>query len=370
MTGRRHRQLEPAKAALTVALERRLGATMGVRTLLEKLAGGDAAVLATAWMLLSAVPAALVVWWVNEGWPTDPGHARIASLLAWHVIIFPILVAMTRVATMRVLDVVRRDILPFASADYAAAVGAALAKEDPPWRVRLLCYSIALLVVVASLWTLRDEFAPVWFDAPSLPLDLLLWVLMSFYYATLQMRVVITATFPRAFAAALEEDCSALYPLCALDSPLVRGLARLNRTLLLYWVIVFSAWATVLLLVLLREPFALSPQSPYLFIMVPVVAFFSVGGGALVYLQSEAAIRIALRRFSLAKAVGLQEEIVALLDRAEGGDEASAARLERLTRMHDQVIAGGRYGSRLGTTVGVLLPFVFPLIGLVKELWR
>lgn len=371
MTGSRQSKEGGAKAALIAALEDRLGTAMGVRlTLLEKLIGTSAApAIALAWLLLYGALAGLVLWWTNDGrMPAEVGHARIASLTVWNALHFPVLVAVTVVATRRVLDIVRRDILPFASDDYAAAVGAALARRYSAADYRLMPYAVAPAVVAAALWSIRGDIAPLWWTAPRFPLDLAFWTATILYYAFLSMRVTLTTTFPLDFAAALERERQNLYPPRAVDSPLVQGLARLNRTLLVYSALIFLVLATIMLLVVLpAESFRLPGHSRYLFVVIPLLAFFSVGLGTLVYLGSESAIAVALRRFSLERAQALQDEIIALLDRP--GDEASSARIERLSRLHDQIIAGGRYGSRAGKIVSVALPLTMPAIGLIERLF-
>lgn len=364
------RQAEPegAKAALIAFLEERFGTAMGVRlTVLEKLVrGGDAVALAAAWLLLYGAAAGLVVWWANE-WPLrEVAPARLAGILAWNWLHFAVLIAITRLLTLRVLDIVRRDILPFASDDYAACVAAAIARDHASPVFRFAPCAVAALALAASLWALRSEIDPIWWNRRPFPADLLFWSATAFFLSVLYMRVMVTITFPRAFAAALDRDRDHLYPLCAAESPLVAGLARLNRTLLVYTVLVFLVLATILLLALVPPPFRLLEDSTYLFTVIPLLGFFSLGFGTLVYLGSEFDIAVTLRRFSLERAELLQRKISPLLDSA--GDEAAAARLERLTRLHDRIVAGGRYGSRFGKAVSITLPLALPLIGLIDKL--
>lgn len=362
-------QPEPAKAALVAALEHRLATTMGVRlSLLEKLIGTGAGALAMAWLVAYGAAAVLIVWWSNHGRMPQDGHARLASLIAWNVVHFAALIAITRVVTPRALEIVRRDILPFASDDYANSVVAALARRHASLSFRLMPYAVATLGTAAAIWSIRGDIDPVWWTAPELPLDLLFWSATVFYTGLLAMWVVETATFPREFAAAIERDRETFYPPDAAQSPLIQGLARLNRTILAYWAFVFLILATVMLMVLLPEPFGLTAHSRFLFILFPFLAFFSLGGGALVYLESEFLIGNAVRRYSQERVSKLQREITALLNSRQDGDEGFATQFERLMRLHDQMIAGGRYGSRFGTAVGVALPFVFPAIGLIEKL--
>ena len=358
-----------AKSALIAALEARLGTALGPRlTLLERLIRSREPVpLALAWLLLYAAGAAIAIWWSNHGRMPEGAHAKLASLLVWDALHFPVLIAIARLFTTRSLEIVSRDILPFASEGYAAAVRAALAAQDATIHKRLAPPAVAAVVLAASLWALSAEIAPAWSEAGGLPPDLLYWAATVLLLSYLQMRVVVAGTFPRAFAAALELDRQRLYPPDAADTPLVRGLARLNRALLAFWALAFLVWSSVLLLILLGETFGLRAHSPYLFILVPLVGFFSVGLGAHGYLAAEATIGATLRRHALERADALQREIIPLLD--PPWDEASAARLERLTGLHDRIVAGGRYGSRAGQAVSLILPLTLPAIGLIEKLF-
>jgi hypothetical protein len=369
MAARRQPQQQSAKAALIAMLERRLATHMGVRlTLFEKLVGTGAGGLAMAWLLAHGAAVGLILYWVNHGVMAQDGHAKLASLIVWNVVHFAALIAITGVVTPRALEIVRRDILPFASNDYANAVAAALARRHASLSFRLVPYFVATLGTAAAIWSISDDIKPVWWGANQFPLDLLLWSATVFYTGLMAMWVVETATFPREFAAAVEQDREAFYTPDAAHSLLIEGLARLNRTILAYWGFVFLILATIMLLVVLPGPFGLPTQSPFLFTAFPILAFFSLGGGALIYLESEFLITNAVRRSSQERVSKLQGKIIALLNRSQEGDEESAARLERLKRLHDQTIAGGRYGSRFGTAFGVALPFVFPAIGLIEKL--
>jgi hypothetical protein len=353
--------------ALIAALEDRLGNALGPRLrFLERLVGSRGALpLALGWLLLNGIAAIAILWWANRGWPPEEGHGQLASLILWNALHLPLLIALARLSTIHVLDIVRRDILPFASAGYAEAVRAALAETYSAPHVRIAPYAVAVAGVAASLLAVRADIDPVWWT-PSIPPDLAFWTAAVFLAAFLYLKVVVVAVFPRAFAAALEVDRDALYPPAAADSPLVRGLARLNRALLAFWGESFAVLASIMLLALLNPPFGLDPHSSYLFTLVPVFGFFSIGLGAHTYLASEAAIATTLRRFSLERAAALQREIAALLERP--GDE-DGARLDRLTRLHDQIIAGGRYGSPFWKIVSVALPLTLPAVSLIEKIF-
>jgi hypothetical protein len=357
------------KAALLAALEDRLGTVMGVRlTPLEWLIRSREPIpLALALLLLQGAGAGLVIWWSSGDRAAGDAHARIASLLIWYLH-FPILAAIGRLYTIRCLDIVRRDILPFATERYATAAREALAAQQATLAARIVPPLLALFFLAACLWTLRDEIAPAWSAAPIFPPDLLFWAGTVLVTCYLQMQVVVVGAFPRAFADALALDRARLYPPDAAATPLVQGLARLNWAVLAFFAIAFLVWSSIMLLLVPEAPFGMDDHSPFLFVLVPIVGFCDVGVAALVYLTAEARIGTTLRRYAQERAEALQGEVIALLD--PPWDDASAARLDRLTRLHGQILAGGRYGSHAGQAVSLVLPLTLPAIGIIEKIFR
>lgn len=371
MPSPRKQEDSAADRQFLAAFETRLGTVMGVRlTLLERLVRSrDAVPLASAWLVLYGAAFAFAAWWSSRGAVPDDGHARLFSLNLWNGLHFAVLILITRPATLRLLDVIRRDILPFASDDYAATVRAKLAAQPAFLLFQLVPYSVAALTAAMALWNIREEIEPLSWDATPFPLDLLMWIGGSFYIYFASMRAVMTATFTRVFAVSLDRERASLYPLGAADSPIVEGLAKLNRTMLAYWAMAFPVLLSAMLLLLPPGRFALSPGSPYLFVLIPVAVFFSLGVGTLVYLGNESAIRAVLRRYAVERAEPLQRQIDVLLQGPDVASEATDARVERLVRLHDRILAGSRYGSRVGTIVSIALPLVFPAIGLIERLF-
>jgi hypothetical protein len=96
--------------------------------------------------------------------------------------------------------------------------------------------------------------------------------------------------------------------------------------------------------------------------MIPVSLFFSLGFGAIVYLASEASIRVALHRFTAAQTAALQQRMNTLLHPADGALPSDTAELDRLIAWHDRITGGGRYGSPVGTAVSIALPVLMPLL--------
>ena len=116
------------------------------------------------------------------------------------------------------------------------------------------------------------------------------------------------------------------------------------------------------------QDYALGLKSLLLVGMVPASCLL-LGYGSMVYLKAEAEIRSVLRRFTTEQAGQLRESNA--LERLGGAlSQARAEEVERLTRLHDRILAGGRYGSRLGTGVSIALPLIVPVISLIFQLFR
>lgn len=363
------------KSALIAALKARLGTAMGVRLpILKGLFGGKHALcLGFGWLALTVTALAAATWWSSGGAIPDNGHAKLASLTLWVIVYFAALIVVSREMTTRLIDIVCRDILPFASDAYAAAVTRNLARQPAFLRLQVPL-GVAAITLAGALWAIAGEIDPVWWDARPFPADLLLWTGLAFYTLFASVRILVTAAFPHSFARALNHEREFIYLLDAANSPLIQGLSRLNRTLLGYWAIVFLVLLSIMLLALPAEPFGLQRNSPLLFILVPLWAFCSLGFNTLVYLGSEATIATAVRRYTLKAAAPLQECVNALAETADHTDAEAAARLERLERLerlrelHDRILAGGHYRSRAGTAVSLALPVVLPVIGLIDRL--
>lgn len=361
-----------AKPKLVATLEAQLGSAMGLRLPPVERALGrrDAASLALAWLALTGAATLLAAWWSSAGGPPEGGHARLLSLNLWNCLHFAGLIAVGRLATGQVIDIVRRDILPFASDDFAAAVDEALTRRFTFLHFHALPYLSVPISLAAGTWAIWDDIHPTDWPAVSLTPDFLLWAAVSSFIYFTCTRVLVTAAFPRTFSTALDGERQRLFVLGAAESPLVRGLERLNRAVLIFWAIVFLVLATVMLLLLPDEPFRLSADSPYLFVLIPVVAFFAIGGGTLVYLESESAIRTVLRRETLERAEPIQRQIEALMRGPAADGQETLARIDGLRKLHDQILAGGRYGSRLGTFVSLALPFAMPATAQLERLFQ
>jgi hypothetical protein len=295
---------------------------------------------------------------------SDP---RFVGLVAWGLAYFTAVLFVTRVATLHSFDIVRRDILPYATPAFVAAVADDLERRDTAltrWVVPLL---VAILAGLASSVAQAYEdpriagfrFGPV----------RLFWTVVGLYLSFVAARGVLVGRFYEPFARRLDLARETFYVLGAAETPLVRGVAALARQMLILWAMIFLAIVSIMLLTAdFVEPYGFPPGSPVLWFVVPTAGFASLGYGSLVYLRSEAAIRETLGRFAAAQAEALQRLANARLDPAAGRLPEDPDEAERLSAWHDRILAGARYGSRLGIVLSFTLPFVMPVLTLVRAL--
>lgn len=318
----------------------------------------------------------------SNGFRSDP---RFVGLVGWALVYFTAVLFFTRLATLRSFDIVRRDILPYATPAFVTAVADDLERRDTAlmrWVVPLL---VALLAGLASTLAQTYECPPIAArfestvaqacklppiaSSPIGPVRLF-WTVIGLYLSFVAARGVLVGRFYEPFARRLELAGETFYVLSAAETPLVRGVASLARQMLILWAMIFLAILSIMLLgAEFVRPYGFPRDSPVLWFVVPTAGFASLGYGSLVYLRSEAAIRETLGRFAATQAEALQRLANARLDPAAGRLPEDSGEAEQLSAWHDRILAGARYGNRLGTVLSVTLPFVIPLLTLVRALF-
>jgi hypothetical protein len=377
---------EEAEIQLAAAVRRILGSSMGVRYWPIKKGSEDVhelrgapnpLVSAAHWLIVYPFLALILFWslfWLLNGVHSRGGTSvppHLLSLLLWGGLYFSAAIFLAQNVTLKIYDTVRYDILPHASASYVEAVTKDLDTSYGPRFLLWLPLAVASVSLIAALMALRldPDIAPLFADYRQLP-ALVVWSLSYFLYFAAAAVAVVAGRFYSTFARHLEIDRSTFYLLRAVDTPLVRGLAKLGAQVLTFWVCIFLAiLSSMLLAVLPIGVYRLPPDSVLLFTMVPITGFFSLGFGTLVYLDTEARIRSNLQRFVHKQARILQEKVNALSWPAKGRPLSGAVSLERLAALHDQILAGGRYGSRASAAVSIALPLLMPVASLVVSLF-
>src|SRR4051812_11312833 len=130
------------------------------------------------------------------GTRSDP---RFVGLIIWGLVYFTAVLFLTRLATLRALDTVRCDILPYATPAFTAAVAADLEHRDSAlmrWTVPL---AAALVAMVASGVALTHE-DPVIQDVYRYAPERVFWSVIAFYLCFAAARGVLVGRFYEPFA--------------------------------------------------------------------------------------------------------------------------------------------------------------------------
>jgi hypothetical protein len=354
---------------LLAALDRLLRRAMGISMPAYGSARLSPLPFASIWFVAYVLAAAAVVG-LSEYLGTRSDR-RFISLIVWGLVYFTAVLFLTRMATLRVLGIVRQDILPYATPAFVAAVADDLERRDSGlmrWVAPLIATLLAMVASGVALTYEKPAIEDLYHFAP----ERIFWSLVACYLCFAAARGVLAGRFYEPFARRLALAEDRFYVLGAADTPLVRAVASLGQQMVALWAMIFVAILSIMVLGAdFLGPYGFRGESPFLWFVVPAAGFASLGYGSLVYLRSEAAIREALRRFADAQADALQRRCNAQLDPAADRLPDDPGDLERISGWHDRILAGARYGNRLGTVLSFALPFVMPLLSLIRSLlWR
>ena len=355
---------------LTDAVERAIGMSMGARVLLG--AGPAARISPLAWVALWLTGYGLLIAAVlGFTEPSPHGHGQIVSLLVWFALYFAVGLYVTQSTIPKILDTVTNDIIPHATGEYLAAVAADLDRHFTVRQRIGVPLLVATASIVAAIWMFGWDIK-AGFHVPGRlhSWEMLLWGASYFLCFYTAAKAVVGGQFHAFFARNVEKASDRFYVLGAAETPIVKGLAKLGTQVLIFWVLIFLAIASCMLVSVLPDAYNLSATSWLLSTMIPISLFFSLGFGTLVYLASEASIRAALQRFTARQTAGLQRRMNELLFPAEGTLPSDTEELDRLIEWHDRITGGGRYGSRIGTAVSITLPLLLPVISLILSQLR
>jgi hypothetical protein len=349
---------------LIEALQGTLGISMGIRIIPGPPTPMSPIVVAALWLAGYGLILAAVL---NFSTHSPRGHGQIVSLLVWFGLYFAAGLYVSLSTTPKIFDTVTNDIIPHATDEYLDAVASDLERHFTVGRRIVVPLLAAAVSVVAAIWILGwDIKAEFRIPGGLYSWEMLLWgasYFLCFYSAAAG---VVGGQFHLVFARHLPRVSERFYVLGAAETPIVKGLARLGAQMLLFWVLIFLAIASIMLVsVLPAGDYKVPATFSLLRWMVPISLFFSLGVGTLVYLASEASIRSSLQRFTARQAAGLQQRINALLRPEHQLLPSDTDELERLTARHDRITGGGRYGSRIGATVSITLPLLMPVVSLL-----
>ena len=179
----------------------------------------------------------------SGGIRSDP---RFVGVVGWGLVYSTAVMFFARLATLRSFDIVRRDILPYATPAYIAAVAHDLERRDTArmrWIVPLL---VAIVAAIATSVAQAYELPPI--TGARLGPVRLFWAFVGFYLSFVAARGVLVGRFYEPFAQRLDLAQEKFYVLGAAETPLVRGVGGLARQMLILWVMIFLAILSIMLL--------------------------------------------------------------------------------------------------------------------------
>lgn len=297
---------------------------------------------------------------------------KLVTLLAWGGGYFAVAIYLAHDATERIRQTVLCDIVEHATEDYEKAVAGDLHIRYPRGSLSVVPFLVAVGAVEAAWWAIEHDIGRPWDPLGWLESwESAFWAVSYMLYFFTAGVVVIAARFYSSFAEQLAEENTPFYVLGAADTPLVKGLSKLNSQVLGFWASIFFLILTSMLLAVIpAEDYRLDQGSLLLFLMVPTTGFFSLGFGALVYLRAEARIRATLHRFTHKQAELLQEQSNAIFDPGRHLVPKTSGPLDRLTERQGRILAGGRYGSRAAAGLSIAMPLALPVVSLIVTLLK
>jgi hypothetical protein len=271
---------------------------------------------------------------------------------------------------------IKSKIIPELPAETAGAIDHDLERRFDRTRLLYVSWGIGVAsAVVAGILVYHDALT----DDPNPPIIEIIWWCVGWWilFAT-AAKVVNVGSFYRVFATHLEDDSVKLYPIDPARSTLVMNIASIGQTMLLFWfgiavsiaaIIPFAAFGSHSTDYSNAAKFFSSlrdmTSSSFVFAMVPVTGFFSIGLGTIVFLRSEAALRRAIKTTTVSTLRLIETEIGNLSDLPS--PQADLSRLEKLNALHKDVAMAGSYRSLIISGLSLLLPFI-PLASFVKSI--
>jgi len=215
----------------------------------------------------------------------------------------------------------------------------------------------------------------IYYDASSdakPPIVVIVWWSLGWWilFAT-AAKVVNVGCFYRYFATHLEDEPERLYAMDPARSTLVINIASVGQTMLLFWFGIAVSIAVIIPFAALGSPAtnystaadfisSLShlKNKSFVFAMVPIAGFFSIGLGTIVFLRSEAAIRRAVKKATASTLRLIEIEVGNLSGLLIPPQAESLERLEKLNALHKDVASAGSYRSLIISGLSLLLPFI------------
>lgn len=316
----------------------------------------------------------LALSWLADGGKVPPS--------LWHLLAFQVYGAFwagwaamsTRIANRSIMDVAQ-DVIPSLSGPVLDRISRRLSRRYwPRWRLLLISWAIGAAAASLAGVLLHNQLPgtaapPAW--------QIVWWCVGWTILYTTSAKVVNVGRFHQIFAQSLSQDQALFWPNAA-KSHVLASIALIAKRMLLFWLAVAISIALILPFALLADWIAsgMPPGGPGA-TRIPLLSFtvwhlagtaiFSIGGGSLVFLGTEAALRRAARREAAAALQIIEDEAEGLDKRGELA-ASDIERLAELRSLHADVAEGGSYRTFVLSGLSLIIPFV-PLLTLLLKGW-
>ncbi|UFW71235.1 hypothetical protein [Bradyrhizobium sp. WU425] len=275
---------------------------------------------------------------------------------AWATII-------ARLTSIRLLEIVRNQIVPTLSPKGATQVHTELEERFNEWRIGTVSWAWALLGTGAAAWA-------IYRDVGFFPLQIFWWSLGWLMLFLTAARTTFVGRFYSCFAKQLDEE--EIYALDPAQSILVQGVAALGQAMLVFWFGILLSITLLIPFASLGDQELTSPQwyahlhSAFVWLVVPVTSLFSIPFGTLVYLNSEKAIRKVVTRTLRTTKLSVEQQVGPLFARYKDLGEADLMRVNGLSAIYSRLATSGGYKSALAIGFSLLIPLIGPATAVAK----
>ena len=285
---------------------------------------------------------------------------RMMLLTVWGACYFLYAVTAAELACASIRSTISEELLPFFSEQRSRLVSQLLRKRFSTKRILWSSTSIALACTMISIWTIR--FSSI--DLPGWG-EMLWWACGFFVLYLTAARVTDISRFYGVFSASLSLEDGSTYEPSPAHSLLVKKTALVGRLIVLFWIaITISVWT---LLPVVKEFHEANSPSLFVYLLVPIASFFSLGFGTFYFLRSESQIRRYVERKVDGSLHSLQHEINTLFLNRDGLPDPEIKRLQELRSIRKELEETGYYRSFGATSISLLTPLVTPIASIASH---
>jgi hypothetical protein len=284
-------------------------------------------------------------------WLLFPQEQRLLALSAWGAAYYAFAVATAQLTSREVTSILEDGVIRQMPVQAAARIEHELARRFSERRILIVSLCAATGAWALSFFALdRDLPTASWGQVAY-------WSIGYFWLFLTAARATDVARFYGTFARDLEKNSDwHLYSLNPAGTALISQISAISRRILLFWIGIACAVATLVLLFRDLEWFVL--------LVVPTASFFSLVFGSVVFLESEHHIHRVARKATASTLAVIEEDLGRYFSRRARLSQAEWARLEKYHALHETLSKSASYRSISLSALSLLIPLAGPAVSL------